>query len=126
MASTRSTSCALLPSISDIVNQIELITAGLWGLAVFFVFLDVQQVTDDPPGEKENNVALEGDRMKDNALEPIKAVPNIVPTYEHGRQGIRDGENEKVVVAKCLGYVAMDEGVEGTLKAACRAKCPGA
>ena len=50
-----------------------------------FVFLDVQQVTDDPPGNEENDIALERDRMEDNALEAIEAMPDIVPTDEHWR-----------------------------------------
>lgn len=41
--------------------------------------LQAEDIAGNPPGEEGDDVGLEGDWVEGDALEPVEAVPEIVP-----------------------------------------------
>ena len=60
--------------------------------------------------------------MKNDALEAVETMPEVVPAHENGGEGIGDGEDEEIVVAQRLADIAVEECMKGTLKTACRTR----
>ena len=89
------------------------------------MFLEIEHVAGNPPGDEEKDVGLEDCGMENNALESIEPMPEVVPAHEHSGEGIGDGKDKEIVVAQCQADIAVEKCMKGTLKTACRTKCPG-
>jgi hypothetical protein len=60
--------------------------------------LDVEDVADNPPGKKENDIGLEGDGMERQTLKAVETMPVVVPRHQHRYQCIRYREDKEIVV----------------------------
>lgn len=41
--------------------------------------LEVEQVAGNPPGDEQDDIGPEGDRVDNDALEPVESVPEVIP-----------------------------------------------
>lgn len=87
--------------------------------------LYTQDISQNPPKNKENGKGNQGVLAIYNLLRPVKPMAVVVPFRHYCKYTERNGYNEKIIVLQCLHYVSMHQAMERTLNSTCRTLIPG-